>query len=71
MYNPFKAHIVKFDENVYAIRKFYPLLGWEYQDLVSPSCWWGRDERHFIDCIGDKSEVEAVYNIFCKKGERV
>lgn len=71
MYNPFKAHIVKFDENMYAIRKFHPMSGWEYQDLVCPPYWWSRDCRRYDDCLGDKSKVYATYNKRHKKGERV
>lgn len=39
MYNPFRAHIVKFDDGKYAVRKL-EINGWVYLVQISPRTFW-------------------------------
>jgi hypothetical protein len=58
MYNPFKWHIVKDNNDVYYIRKLCPVFGWEYLDR-DPSenfAWWSSNCK----CAQYKSFEQAL-----------
>ena len=41
MYNPFKPHIVQFDNNKFAVRKLTYFLIWGYRDnYCHDNYWW-------------------------------
>lgn len=51
IYNPFKVHIVQFENGEYAIRKYsFLYLKYIYKSLSS-SYWWSGDSDYFEACI--------------------
>lgn len=59
LYNPFKAHIVQFENAKFAVRRFR-LSGWEYKEHTTFSkedvYWWNWIEHTYHWCCVDTYE---------------
>jgi len=40
LYNPFKPHVVYFNNGTYGVRKYTLFLGWEYYSQTDAEIWW-------------------------------
>jgi len=58
LYNPFKPHIVQFNNGKYGVRKLSPILlfGWMYFDQQSANYWWSTEEYIPKYCISETLE---------------
>jgi hypothetical protein len=45
-YNPFKPHVVQFNNGKFGLRKYQMFTGWRYYDQTrNPEFWWYMNEH--------------------------
>jgi hypothetical protein len=40
LYNPYKPHVVKFNNGMFGVRKKLFMIGYEYYDQKGSGTWW-------------------------------
>lgn len=68
-YNPFKAHIVQFDDGKFAVRR-WSVLAWEYKEYITYGndaiYWWNAMEYVKKWCMVDTLEQAKALREKCK-----
>lgn len=65
LYNPFCAHVIKFTDGTYGVRKWalgqWFRFGWIFMDLKSPGFWWPSGDPFLPDCKTHDRDIAFSY----------
>lgn len=58
LFNPFKPHVVRFNNGNFGVRKWSWICGWEFYDQHSGSHWW-----HMMEHVTKYAQALSTLNL--------